>query len=25
LLHDCCKNWLKKHAKWALKQQVAFF
>lgn len=25
LLHDCCINWLKKHTKWAHKQQVVSF
>ena len=25
LLHDCCKNWLKKHAKWEHKQQAVSF
>ena len=25
LLHDCCKNWLKKHTKWAHKHQAVFF
>jgi hypothetical protein len=25
LLHDCCKNWLKKHTKWAHKQQAVSF
>jgi len=25
LLHDCCKNWLKIHTKWAHKQQAVFF
>ena len=25
LLHDCCKNWLKKNTKWAHKHQAVFF